>query len=31
MVEGDGHGPQKTDNLAKQYKGVVLFLLKYLA
>ena len=31
VVEGEGHGPQKTDNLVKQYKGVVSFLLKNLA
>lgn len=31
VVEGEGHGAQKTDNLVKQYKGVVSFLLKNLA
>ena len=31
VVEGEGHGEQKTDNLVKQYKGVVSFLLKNLA
>jgi dipeptidyl aminopeptidase/acylaminoacyl peptidase len=31
VVEGEGHGFQKTDNLVKQYEGVVSFLLKNLA
>jgi acetyl esterase/lipase len=31
VVEGEGHGYQKTDNLARQYKGVASFLLKNLA
>jgi dipeptidyl aminopeptidase/acylaminoacyl peptidase len=31
IVEDEGHGPQRTDNLVKQYKGVVSFLLKNLA
>ncbi len=31
IVEGEGHGAQKTDNLVKQYSGVVSFLLKNLA
>jgi dipeptidyl aminopeptidase/acylaminoacyl peptidase len=31
VVEGEGHGLQKTDNLAKQYAGVVSFLLSNLA
>jgi dipeptidyl aminopeptidase/acylaminoacyl peptidase len=31
VVEGEGHGYQRTDNLARQYKGVVTFLLKNLA
>lgn len=30
VVEGEGHGPQKTENLAKQYRGIVSFLLKNL-
>lgn len=31
VVEGEGHGSQKTENLARQYKGVVSFLLRNLA
>ena len=31
VVEGEGHGAQKTDNLVKQYKGVVSFLIRNLA
>jgi len=31
IVEGEGHGFQKTDSLVKQYRGVVSFLLKNLA
>jgi len=31
VVEGEGHGLQKTENLARQYKGVVSFLLRNLA
>ena len=31
IVEGEGHGFQKTDNLVKQYQGVVGFLLRNLA
>jgi dipeptidyl aminopeptidase/acylaminoacyl peptidase len=31
VVEGEGHGSQKTESLAKQYRGVVSFLLKNLA
>lgn len=31
IVEGEGHGFQKTDNLVRQYRGVVSFLLKNLA
>lgn len=31
VVEGEGHGFQKTDNLVKQYNGVVSFLQKNLA
>jgi dipeptidyl aminopeptidase/acylaminoacyl peptidase len=31
VVEGEGHGFQKTENLARQYKGVVTFLLSNLA
>ena len=31
VVEGEGHGFQKLDNLVKSYKGVVSFLLKNLA
>jgi len=31
VVQEEGHGPQKTDNLVKQYKHVVAFLLKYLS
>jgi dipeptidyl aminopeptidase/acylaminoacyl peptidase len=30
VVEGEGHGPQKTDNLARQYTYIVAFLLKNL-
>jgi hypothetical protein len=30
-MDDEGHGPRKTENSAKQYKGVVLFLLKNLA
>lgn len=31
VVEDEGHGPQRTDNLVKQYKHVVAFLLKHLS
>jgi dipeptidyl aminopeptidase/acylaminoacyl peptidase len=31
VVEGEGHGLQKTESLARQYRGVVSFLLNYLA
>lgn len=31
VVEGEGHGYQKTENLARQYRGVVSFFLKNLA
>jgi len=31
VVEGEGHGAQKTDNLVKQYRHVVSFLLKNLS
>ena len=30
VVEAEGHGPQKTENLVKQYKHVVAFLVKNL-
>jgi len=30
IVEGEGHGFQKTDNLVKQYQGVISFLLRNL-
>ena len=30
VVEAEGHGPQKTENLVKQYKHIVAFLLKHL-
>jgi len=31
VVEDEGHGPQRTDNLVKQYKHVVAFMLKHLS
>jgi len=31
IVEDEGHGPQRVDNLVKQYKHVVAFMLKHLS
>lgn len=31
VVTDEGHGPQRTDNLARQYKQVVAFMLKHLS